>query len=442
MPPKYNVKKAFMGKQNRTFAKKQLVPFLKKAGKAGIRSLASAYGGPEGASLANQIIGKGRYDLMPSQRHYTAGAHMHGPQIRRAHHGYQTPHMGNGGNDHKSLITHSEYIGDLVSNGTTNSFIAQNYAINAGNNGTFAWLSATAIQYQNYKFKKLVFEYRPLVSNSTASSNGALVSMGKVVLAIQYDSVLGAYTSSQQAENSEGSVSIKPSEPALIGIECNSALNPLGVYYVSGQNSLTVGANGSDIRMQNMGIFSAIANGIPTTSSTPIDLGELWVHYTVELLKPQLNAGLSNVLSSHYQITGLSNTYSLGTSQVAIGNNYLPLTFITPTTCNSFTLPLSVTEGSFLLTWVCNGTSALACDAPTCSITNGVLINAFFGSTTANAQVPSVGAPEPATRTSNTIIFSVNAPGSALCQITFATGINPTGASCDLILTPYNTTMA
>jgi len=441
----YNFKKAFYGKKNRQ-AGARIEKTLRSDGEKAINMLYNK--GRD--KLFERIAGMGSYQVTEHPKKYHATAHMSGSAIKRPHHGVHKPYTSN--KDHESCVTHSEYLGDLISNGTTNSFIAQNYAINPANIGTFPWLSSTAINYQNYRFKKLVFEYRPLVSNSTSSASGSLVSMGKVILAVQYDSVLGAYTNSQTAENSEGAVSIKPSEGCLIGVECKNGLNPLGVYYTSAQGSLTVGANSSDIRMQNVGILCAIANGIPTTGGVPIDLGEIWVHYTVELLKPQLNAGLSNVESSHYYGSTASgsptNNNPFGPNVTAliqplsVPGNLLPLTF----TVNSFTLPLQVTTGSYLCVYSIQGTANIPNFSTGPTVVNGSILrvwnNGILNATDALAsqQGPQNGI---ATVTNAMISFvvQVNAPGASLCAVTFPMPVVPTSGQWDLIVTPYNSIM-
>lgn len=445
--PKYNFKKAFNGKTNRSYAKQIGQGLASKAimrrqiGR-GLKYVKQQFGGMQPMS-SGMISGHGDYKV--HKKGYTVG--------RGFGHSRKHPHV----HLEKGAMTihHTEYIGDLVS-GTTNpsAFVSQSYGINPGNMGTFPWLSGTAINFQEYKFHKLVFEYRPLVSESSSTTSGSLLSMGSVILGTQYNSSVGPYPNKATMAEADYSVTTKPSEHLLHAVECDVKYNPMGILYTSAQTSLTVGSNGTDIRMQNLGIFQAASVGIPTAATTSVGLGELWVHYSVTLYKPQLNAGLSALESAHYYGQADDGNPTNGNpfgpnitaanQPLAIPGNLLSLTFTT----NSFTFPLAVTTGNFLCVYYARGGAAsVAWSNPTanaqCTILQ-VFNNGTLGSTN---QVTTAGAPITGTAQAVTALFcqafvvQVNAPGALLATVTLNIATSVVTGQYDLLVTPYNSVM-
>ncbi|QMW68873.1 capsid protein [Crucivirus-409] len=453
--PKYNFKKAFNGKTNRSYAKQIGQGLASKAimrrqiGR-GLKYVKQQFGGMAPMS-SGAISGMGAYKVHHSKR-YTVGR---GFKPHRGH-----PHI----NLEKGAmsITHTEYIGDLLSGSasTPSPFTSQSYGINAANTGLFPWLSGTAVNFQEYKFTKLVIEYRPLVSESSSTTSGALLSMGSVIVATQYNSASGPYANKATMAESDYAVTTKPSEHVLHAVECDVKYNPMGILYVSPQTSVTQGANGTDIRMQNLGIVQISSVGIPNTG-TPISLGEIWVHYTVVLMKPQLNAGLSAIESAHYSgnaTVGIPTAAApFGPNTIAIGNATVP-NGVQPTadpynllslnfTTNSFSFPLQVTTGQFLCTYYFKSVNAAAITIPAITVAagTGTKINAFNNGVNYDGVDQSNGPQSALVGTSQYIIqfiVSVNAPGSVLCTVTFGTATNlPAAGLWDLLVTPYNSLM-
>lgn len=397
-----------------------------------------------GAAFVKAIQGSGDYDLKHTGVHGVDGGVMAEVRGHHSHEFYHRPSARRTQLEKGEMcISHSEYIGELVSSGTTgtSNFVSQNYGINPGNPGTFPWLSAIAINFQDYRFKKLIFEYRPLVSESTSTTAATLTSMGSIIMSTQYDSTKGPYVNKNTMENADFSQSCKPSDRRYHGIECNPRFNPLGTLYVSGGiGTNTSGVTDADIRFQNLGLFQIASSNIPIASSTALDLGEIWVHYEVELYKPQLNAGLYNLLSAHYYFnTGVSGGAPFGNpaAPTAATTNYLPLTFTT----NTFSFPLAVTDGAFLCIYIAQ-TQAAANNLGTPSVTNGSLVTLLQSATGVDDSASAMPMPQASlagqTTTGITFVVSVNAPGAALCTVTIpgtTFGVAPQG---ELLVTPWN----
>ena len=434
--PTYNIKKAFYGKN----AKRKRVDFTRKV----------ATGFKKGVKIA-QGVGKA-YDKYAPLIESIAG--MGDYHVGRGFHGKRsdTARMGGARHSHRGAhiklekgemqISHSEYIGDLISSPVSNAFISQSYGLNPGNAGTFPWLSGTAVNFQHYKFRKLVFEYRPLVSESSSSGAGNLLSMGSAMLSTQYNSANGPYTSKATICESDYAVTRKPSESMLHACECDPKFNPLGTMFTSASTSLTIGANQTDIRMQNLGIFQASASGVPT-AGTATTLGELWVHYEVVLLKPQLNAGLTNLESGHFfSVTAPGPNLPMGNVTAAAQPVAAYGTLLQPTfsAAGAITFPLSVTIGCYLMIYrVCGGPAAA--DGSWQNPVNGTLLQIWsttggfdLATTAEGGQNTLVGQTEYV----NCCIFQVNAPGSALASVQIGVNTVPTGGRAEIFITPWN----
>ena len=446
----YNFKKAFYGKANRKMTSRINQTLRKDLGGLVNKAYAGAKNKANN-SLSSYIQGSGDYHISnPTE------SIVHNHKVGRAiysassHKRYSNPRvvMREKG---QITICHSEYIGELVSSNVTGSsnFVSQAYGLNPGNPGTFPWLSGIAINFQDYKFHKLVFEYRPLISESTSTSSATLTSMGSIIMATQYDSTQGTYPNKPQMENSDFSISTKPSEKALMAVECNSRHNPLGTLYISGQTNPILGVvPNSDIRFQDLGIFQIASSNIPIVSNTSLDLGEIWVHYEVTMKKPQLNAGLTNILSAHYESSAATGAPATTTpfgpnvsstiQPTPAANNYLQLTFLSNGTV---IFPLAVTEGTYLMVYSITGGIATP-SAAWQGAQNATLLKVWnqSGSPDQNLSQTAGGV----ANSGNYIVcclLQINAPGANLAQVTLASTVLPSAGLCDLFVTQYNSSM-
>jgi len=187
-------------------------------------------------------------------------------------------------------VCHREYLGDIQG---TAAFNNTQYPLNPGIATTFPWLATVAQNYQEYKFHGLIFEFRPLITDFV--TNGA---PGVVVMATNYNADVANYTTKQAMENSEFATSVKPTNALIHGVECkiNETILP--------HRFVRTGAvpQNQDLRLYDYGNFQF------ATQANPVqDLGELWVSYCVEFLKPQLPTDVGgNLASNHTYRTGLN----------------------------------------------------------------------------------------------------------------------------------------
>lgn len=408
----------------------------------GLTRDAGMYGGPMAGAFMRGVTGHGDYHL--HKKHDTRyGAHIH-----------EGGHMGHSKKSHsirekgEMSICHSEYLGELITgnneaNGPS-AFLSQNYPINPGNMATFPWLSTVANNFQDYKFRKLIFEFRPLCSESTSTTSGSLQSMGSVIIATQYDSTSQPYPNKAQMENSDFAVSVKPSGKAMHAVECKAAMNPLGTLYVAAQLGTTANTSSSqgDIRFQNLGYVQFASVGCPILANTPISLGEIWVHFECDLLKPQLNGGLNSLVTGHYSNGAVSgqptatkpfgNVTSVNQPLVGSGS-ILPLVF----TGDTFKFPLAITEGSYLCTYTNQGSANVTLNVQAPVVLSGGTLSSFWQN---DSQAYSLAPPNSTVTLNYTMSFivKVDAPGALLCTVQMPTTVAPTLGRFDLMVTPYN----
>lgn len=201
-----------------------------------------------------------------------------------------------------NIICHREFLGDIKG---TVDFTNRVYPINPGSEKTFPWLSSLAGSYQEYKIHGLVFEFRSMVTDYV--TNGA---PGTIMMATNYNADAPPFVNKPEMENSEFTVSAKPTLNLMHGVECADKMNVLGHRYVR------VGSLGSgqDLKFTDLGNFQFATKDNPVQT-----LGELWVTYCIEFFKPIMPTDIGgDVLSVAIQRnTSINSTNVLGLIQVS-----------------------------------------------------------------------------------------------------------------------------
>lgn len=180
-----------------------------------------------------------------------------------------------------TVIRHSEYIADIVSPGT-NGFIAQQpFVLNIGNSQSFPWGATIGGLFEQFKFKRVVYEYRTLCTEVATGANPA---MGAVIMGTKYDSLDPGFSSKIEMENYEYTQSCKPSCSMFHAVNCKAITG--GKLFV--RDSSIFNSNRGDLRLYDLGNFTIATNNLQADAG--VALGELWVHYEVVLYKPVLIA--------------------------------------------------------------------------------------------------------------------------------------------------------
>lgn len=172
-------------------------------------------------------------------------------------------------------MTHKEFIKDVV--GSTN-FAVEGFSIQPGNSGVFPWLSNIAKNYQQYKIKSMDFVFR----STSADSVSANTSLGSVMLCHEADASAAAPRSKQDMLTMAGVRDTKPSLSVKLSIDVNAArTNADNTHYIR-TDAVPLGASEKEY---DYGDFYLATQGMDASVTT---IGELWVVYTIELLRPQL----------------------------------------------------------------------------------------------------------------------------------------------------------
>lgn len=222
-----------------------------------------------GASLVKTISGLGDYKVKSNSLVETGRP----PQVKNT--------------KFSSTITgHPEYICDIKS---SVNFSIQKFSVNPGIARTFPWLAPQTNGYEQYKPKGILFQYRPTCGDAIASTNNA---MGVVLLGSEYNVNLPDFANKMEMEDHEYTTSIKPDECAMHPIECARSKTVLDDLYVR-----TGTENVPDLKFYDMCNFYVATQGQQTDGVT---IGELWVTYEFEFLKPTLSSRTTTNVAQHW----------------------------------------------------------------------------------------------------------------------------------------------
>jgi len=173
-------------------------------------------------------------------------------------------------------ISNCEFVSDVRTTVGSSGFDLRDFTVNASTETTFPWLAAIARQYTKFRFTQLLFEYRTMSSDYSAN-----VGLGSVVMAPIYNINQPNWVTKQQMEAATHAVSFKPSNSAVCGVECAMSDNNFKWYNVR-TGSMETTPFTDPVR------FTLALAGTPSAIPNNTLLGELWVHYTIELIEPLL----------------------------------------------------------------------------------------------------------------------------------------------------------
>lgn len=246
--------------------------------------------------------------------------------------GMSPPQIVNSVNTGGVILRHREYIMDVTASTT---FTNTTLDINPGISSTFPWLSQVAQAFELYRLRGLIFEFKSMSSDAVLSSS-ASSALGTVIMATQYNSLQGGFTSTLQMENHEFANASKPSCDFYHPVECKRSLIPNSELYVRFGDV----PSGGDIRLFDIGQFNIATTGMQNATGV---IGQLWCTYEVELYQHQYSTPAA-VVSAHAQSSGCASATPLGTAFSFAGGNSVDLQ-LSPTT---LTLPSSIKTGRYL----------------------------------------------------------------------------------------------
>lgn len=182
-----------------------------------------------------------------------------------------------------SINRRSEMLGQIDSKGPLKTLA---FAINPANPQIFPWLSKASSGYTYYRFRDLCFEYRGFSSQALGGA-AALQSVGRIQMGIDDEWHPDNYQPSiVEVAQLQGAVSGAPYAPSLKTFYDLSRSGDNRAFknrYVLPKGGVPPG---NDPLLYHMGIFFHQVSGCPTTGQ---NIGEMWVHYSVDLIRPKHN---------------------------------------------------------------------------------------------------------------------------------------------------------
>jgi hypothetical protein len=200
-------------------------------------------------------------------------------------------------------ISHREMIEGSIGNSSV--FEVQNsFFLQPGNKATFPWLSVQAAQYEQYRFKRLSFQYVPIVGTSVA---------GDVMLLADYNVQDPVPSSEQEALDHPGSRTGSVWETHTFKCDL-SKMHALGP-----RKYVRTSAVAGDPKTYDCGQFHICTNNIGSVGS----IGKLFVDYEVEFSVPQLNprSELAPTLTSYLENPDTQSITTSVEKVLAFGNN-------------------------------------------------------------------------------------------------------------------------
>lgn len=177
------------------------------------------------------------------------------------------------GGDQSIRVRHREMVSTI---GGSTTFNINTTYLNPGNATIFPWLHTVAKNYEQYELHGLFFEYEPL-SGSIGSSNPSL---GKVMMATQYDVLDPPFASSTELLAYMFSTSSVPCNASAHAVECARRVTQEPILKVR-TSALPSGANP---QLYDIGNFSIATDGQPSAYV----IGQVWVVYDITFHKPKM----------------------------------------------------------------------------------------------------------------------------------------------------------
>lgn len=377
------------------------------AGLGGLGGLLGPAGARVGASLGDwgaNVLGMGDYEVKSNTLLEGNGV----PRVHATKRGVS--------------ISHREFLGDITG---SSLFTSRTYPINPGSSVTFPWLSNIAEMFQSYRIKGMIFEFNSTSADALNSVNTAL---GTVIMSTQYNVALPPLVNKAEMEQYEYTVSGRPSRNLTHCIECDPSLQVMEHLFTR-TGVLPVG---QDYQFYDWGNFQLATVGMQAAAV----IGELWVSYEVEFLKPRIASGgcwpgdFTRVSNGPYtqatNVLGDIQTNPVGNLGVTIESTGIGF--------NRILLPAAISAGRFLLTirWKGNVSAGLA--NPSVTSSNITFQNNFQLGTQSQVFSPSSGAISNAVTYNATFVVNGYSQIGSIIDFGFAGSLPATPTHVDIIV--------
>lgn len=459
--PKYNFVKAFTGKANRGIAKTALKSFADHAMKTFAGSGAYRYKRARRSAFRGSGAFQGSGAYRKGRRRYSSRRIGSAPTMRS--------YKARGSDVQRLVVSHREYIGNISSSPATTSastgaltpFFQVSRFIQPASAALFPWLSGIAPNYVKYRFRKLIFSLKSLVSEGTANTGGTVTGLGEWAMACDYNVNNSAFASGDTGTtsttqnspagngliafpdfnnmlNSEGGISTKPSNGMSFGVEMNKGDVPYKWYFtlqdnesLANQSSTTQGFGQLDMKLYSPGLMQVASQGIPSVVTggkfQPVALGQMWVEYVVEFEGAIVPFKKPNS-AVYVGGTGTQADLFQGTGVKIYDNIWPDAVMDVTTTANVIQFPVGATEGIYeiIISVIGDSTanSQMTVAFTRCTTYSGNYnsITGVASAETATDQVPNATTPSAQFLFRHMVILSnASAIDPALCTYTITT---------------------
>lgn len=191
------------------------------------------------------------------------------------------------------VVVFEEYVQDIISSPTTVTFNAERFPVQPGLSTLFAWLADQAINYQEYRFRRLSFRFESSQTTGIA---------GKVMYAFSPDAADPVPVNKQEMLEYGVKGKCDVWQEFEMSVPVSEALGAKR-YIRSGSLAANL-----DIKTYDIGALFVASSGIVATNA---NLGELYVKYEVELMTPVVQSLAAAQARSAKVVAGGTITESL-----------------------------------------------------------------------------------------------------------------------------------
>lgn len=340
------------------------------------------------------------------------------------------------------FISHTEFVQNVFATGTGGSnstFQIVSFPLNPGLPLTFPFISQISQNYELYQFEGLIFQYKP---TSGEYGNNNSNSIGKVIMATNYDPDASAFLNSVQMENYDYANSSKPSCGMVHGVETAPGTRSVDMLYVR------TGVSTKDKVFTDIGTFFVATEGVPFGGAGPQTalLGELWVTYRIRLSRANLFGSLLGANIGADVFTGTSTAGAVVSTVVPKSTNTIGcvVSNVNATTLQ-LTWPVNVSLGYYQVVLEFNNSAGMGTTivGGTSNLTN---CSAYYP----GRALPGAGGPEnlpfPAPAATSNLqqigvvtYLKVQAPGNSVASIRlFVSTALPLGTTYQLVVLQQN----
>lgn len=320
-------------------------------------------------------------------------------------------------------ICHREYFGDVISSATPGLFKIDSYKMQPGAADMFPWLSDIAPNFQKYRIRGAIIEYK---SGSGDAITGTNTALGEVIISTNYNNADPNFTSRNQMENTQYCSSAKPSVSMVHIIECDPSLQAQENLYTSTSTTPITGLSPNDINWCNVQVATVGCQG------ASVNLGSLYITYDVELIQPIEFSAIRRPYTDIFQGTTYTNALPWGGNLVRDPDSSLGGTVFSNST---YVFPSWVKDGLWNVYAYWQASVDANYTPPVLTVTNGNLQPILESDATSQLQSPAT-----AGLASRYTLLSFVKVNSSPCTLTMGAGVisgaNP--LKCFIIISPLD----